>query len=98
MYPSQVTALSSPRVTSILTHELVLLVFELKWNNTECTLLCWASFIMFVSFKHIFECGCSSFLFLISHYQKYNPSYLSFLLLTHIWAVSSLENYQIMLL
>ena len=64
MYPSQVTALSSPRVTNILTYELVLLVFELKWNNTECTLLCWTSFIMFVSFKHIFECGCSSFLFL----------------------------------
>lgn len=30
--------------------------------------------------------------------KKYNPSYLSFLLLMHIWVVSSLENYQIMLL
>ena len=36
MYPSQVSALSSPRVADILTPELVLLVFELQWNHTEC--------------------------------------------------------------
>ena len=36
MYPSQVTALSSPSVADILPPELVLLVFGLQWNHTEC--------------------------------------------------------------
>lgn len=41
IYPSQVTALSFPRITNILTSELVLLVFELHCNEIiQNVLLC----------------------------------------------------------
>lgn len=95
-YPSQVTALSTPRVTSILTSELVLLAFEPYFNGIIQNVFMSDFFHYVCKFETFLNMVLIPFYFRIASYYK-TITHFIYPLLVYIWVVSSLENYQVVL-